>query len=291
MTKNTIERAVQYIEAHLCEPLRAEDVAREVHISHSHFHRIFMALTGETIGNYIRKRRLTEAARELLGTNRPIMDIAMDYQFESQAAFSRSFKRVYGTAPYQFRARGTRPVMSEKGQLLGKRLYHRLDHITIEPTIQVLERSIHVIGTRGWTSLEHNRIPDIWDELITRRQEIAGIKDHRTGYGICRATSALSFQEFTEQSPFEQMAGYEVYPESTVPDKMCACVLQPGRYAVFEHLGPTKVLPASYEYIWGTWLSNTDLSLDCRDDFELYGPEFKGRESDESKLYIYIPII
>ena len=291
MSRSIVEDAIHYIEQHLREPLRAEDAAHSVHISHSHFHRLFLALTGETIGDYIRKRRLTEAAIELLGTNRPILEIAMDYQFESQAAFSRSFKQVYGVSPNQFRAKGMRPIVIEKGKLLGKRLRHRLDHITIEPSIVTLERAIPIVGISGWTTLEQNCIPHIWDALLSRRQEIKGIVDPHTGYGICKAATEIEFLEFTAQSPFQQIAGYETAYGSIIPERMEFCLLDPGRYAVFEHRGPTKLLGVSYEYIWGTWLSNTDLSLDHRADFEVYGPAFQGRESEQSLLHIYIPVV
>ncbi|WP_374016892.1 helix-turn-helix domain-containing protein [Paenibacillus thiaminolyticus] len=99
MRRSIIESAVQYIETHLKEPLHADEVARHVHISYYHFHRLFHAMTGETIGDYIRKRRLTEASLELMGTRRPILDIAVDYQFESHEAFTRAFKKVFGLSP------------------------------------------------------------------------------------------------------------------------------------------------------------------------------------------------
>ncbi|UYO99245.1 helix-turn-helix transcriptional regulator [Oceanotoga sp. DSM 15011] len=70
-----------------------------------HFHRIFNELTGETLKSYIRKRRLTEASKDLLNCNNSIIDIAFDYGFESQESFTRAFKKVFKVTPGKYRKR------------------------------------------------------------------------------------------------------------------------------------------------------------------------------------------
>ncbi|MCL5997547.1 MAG: helix-turn-helix domain-containing protein [Chloroflexi bacterium] len=101
----TLNQALEYIEAHLTGTTTAGEVARAVGYSRFHFDRLFLEVVGETLALYMRRRRLSEAARELVTSGRAICDIALDYQFGSQEAFTRAFKRVFGLSPRAYRRR------------------------------------------------------------------------------------------------------------------------------------------------------------------------------------------
>ena len=94
-----ILRAVDYMERNLSRPISVSDIASEAAYSTFHFVRLFKALTGCTPGSYLRRRRLTEAAGELSRSRKRIIEIAMDYQFQSQEAFTRAFKDCFGINP------------------------------------------------------------------------------------------------------------------------------------------------------------------------------------------------
>jgi AraC-like DNA-binding protein/GNAT superfamily N-acetyltransferase len=100
-----LNRALHYLETHLKEPASVEATAALVGYSRAHFSRLFLAVTGITPVAYLRKRRLTEAARELATSSKRILDIALDYQFQSQEAFTRSFKQEFGVSPGYYRMR------------------------------------------------------------------------------------------------------------------------------------------------------------------------------------------
>jgi AraC family transcriptional regulator len=101
-----VNQAIAYIEGRLTEPVTTAEVAASIGYSRAHFGRLFLEMTGETLAGYLRKRRLTEAARRLLTTRCSILDLALDYQFESQDAFTRSFKRLFRYSPGAYRRRG-----------------------------------------------------------------------------------------------------------------------------------------------------------------------------------------
>lgn len=100
-----IKAAVSYIDGHLKDSITIDKIARTVGMSKSNFQRLFQERKGITIGLFLRRQRLHAAVEELISTNRSIIDIALDYQFESQQTFSRAFKEATWLTPSEVRKR------------------------------------------------------------------------------------------------------------------------------------------------------------------------------------------
>ncbi|MBR2569635.1 MAG: helix-turn-helix transcriptional regulator [Paenibacillus sp.] len=101
--KQWVERAIRYIECHLKEDIDFEDVAKHIAVSRFHLHRVFQIHVGMSAAAYLRERRLSEAAIDLLYTDKRILDISMEYRFAGQDSFTRAFKQYYGFTPLQYR--------------------------------------------------------------------------------------------------------------------------------------------------------------------------------------------
>jgi AraC family transcriptional regulator len=95
--------ALDIIEENLRAPLRLEDLARACYSSPSGLQKLFRYVFRYTVSEYTSKRRLTRASAELAGSDRSILAIALDYQYNSAEAFSRAFKRFWGISPSIFR--------------------------------------------------------------------------------------------------------------------------------------------------------------------------------------------
>jgi AraC-like DNA-binding protein len=98
-----IKKSIEYIENNLNKKIELQEIANKAFLSKYHFHRIFHATIGESVAEYVRRRRLIEAANELLNTENKIIDIALNYQFSTQESFTKAFKKFYGIPPKEFR--------------------------------------------------------------------------------------------------------------------------------------------------------------------------------------------
>jgi len=96
-----IQNAIEYIEAHITEEIDYEAVAKVAYSSTFHFQRVFGILCGITLGEYIRRRRLTLAAAELLTKSVKVTDVALKYGYDTPESFSRAFHKFHGIKPSQ----------------------------------------------------------------------------------------------------------------------------------------------------------------------------------------------
>ena len=99
----SIEAVIDYIESHLDGKLELETVAEAVHYSKYHLHRLFTEIVGMTIHDYVQRRQLTEAAKLLVFSDKPIIEIAFICGYESQQSFSLAFKAMYKSPPAEYR--------------------------------------------------------------------------------------------------------------------------------------------------------------------------------------------
>lgn len=90
-----IRDLLTWLEGHLDQPLSLDNVAAKAGYSKWHLQRMFKDVTGHAIGAYIRARRLSKSAVALRLTARPILDIALQYRFDSQQTFTRAFKKQF----------------------------------------------------------------------------------------------------------------------------------------------------------------------------------------------------
>ena len=91
--------AIDYIENNLDNKIEYSSVARAACCSEFHFSRMFSSLTGISLSEYIRRRRLTKAAFDIQTSNEKIIDIALKYGYDSSDAFTRAFKKLHGVTP------------------------------------------------------------------------------------------------------------------------------------------------------------------------------------------------
>ncbi|ACL21996.1 transcriptional regulator, AraC family [Desulfitobacterium hafniense DCB-2] len=287
--RKALEHAVMYIENHLGSDIKVEDVAKAAGYSYYHLNRQFTAILGESIGSYIKKRRLADAAKKILYTNRKIIDIAMENGFESPEAFSRAFKAIYKVSPQTYRQNRLDTFIAGKERLDSGLLDHLARNVTVHPKIVELPE-IKVAGLRGETTLRDNRLRELWDRANSLYIQIPNRIPNGRAFGICEACAENTLYTMNDDILFTEVAGIEVSSFAGLTEPFVQKIIPGGRYAVFTHRGTLGMLPQTFDYIWGTWFLTTKEEMDWREDFELYDERFLGYDHPDSEVDLYIPI-
>lgn len=291
--RERLQEALDYIESHLRDELTLEGVAQRAAFSPYYFHRMFQAVVGESVMSYIRKRRLSHAAYELITSDRRILDVALDYGFESQEAFTRSFKGTFGITPGQYRTHKPYIAFLAKRSAVHTHGGYIKGGATMEPKLVTREELLLVgLELHGLEILDSpnrdsdaqsQRISEMWGRFNARRGEIAHLSEEAASLGVCIPTGGgvgLSY-----------MAAVPVTAVAQVPEGMVARTLPAGRYAVFTHKGAVEKMSDTFAYIYGTWMpGQKELEPRHAPDFEYYDLRFDPEHPETSEVDIYIPI-
>ena len=287
--RQALEQAIIYIEAHLGDDIKVEAVAKVAGYSYYHLTRQFAAVLGESVGSYIKKRRLADAAKKLIYTDSKIIDIAVENGFESSEAFSRAFKVVYKASPQNYRNNRFDTFISAKERLDKGLLDHLVRNVTVHPEIVQLP-SIKVAGIRGETTLNDNKLPLLWKSFRKQQAKIPNQVENARGFGICEACHNNTLYNMNNDILFTEVAAVEVDSFDGLPEHFISKEIRGGRYAVFTHRGTLSKLPQTFGYIWGTWFLAAKEEMDWREDFEVYDYRFLGYDHPESEIDLYIPV-
>jgi AraC family transcriptional regulator len=285
--QHVLEIAIKYIETHLNEDIGLEDVARETGYSYYHMTRLFKIVVGETVGNYITKRRLSNSTKELIYTKKKIIDIAIESGYNSSESYSRAFKEVYNISPLEYRKNKNDLYIGSKKELDIDLLQHIANNLTITPRIVELSE-VKVAGVRGATSLKDNSLPLLWEQYHKIRSLITHTTLYRRDFCICESVQT-TYTKYGD-AVYLEMIGTEVDSFEDNLDMIETKVIAAGKYAVFTHIGNLTSLYQTYNYIWGTWFLSTKEELDNREDFEMYTDKIHNTEDPNNKIDIYIPI-
>jgi AraC family transcriptional regulator len=285
-----IQRAVDYIEDHLNDDLSIDEIAKMAGFSRWHFQTVFSAAVGDTLKEYIRSRRLTKAMAEL-GSDKRILDIALDAGFESQESFTRAFKTMFKLTPGDCRKVGINPLHLKKIRITIEYLDHLYRGINMEPLYKTIPE-MKIVGCLGKfisvLSPDKNNmvvIPALWQSFMPRIREIKNAKS-QINLGVCYEVPP---NEIVRADECMYMAAMEVTSFDNVPNGMKTFTIPSGEYAVFTHKGALDNFEHTMNYIYGSWLPKSGKKLRHAPDIEMYDHRFKLNEVD-SEIDVYIPV-
>jgi len=278
----SIFKSIAYIEKNIYEPITIHDIAREAQYSTYHFCRIFRSLVGDSPKEYLRKRRLTIAAERLVKEETSILDIALDCQFGSHAAFTRSFKQLFKISPNQYREKADPFRLIYKDQFSPHMLHHLQNRIIMEPEI-ITRPEMKVVGTTHKYQEDDLNIEMLWFDFQHKVNQVRN-RIGNDAFGIYE-----EYFETEDSIGFSYICSVEVSDFDCVPEGMISRIIPEQMYAVFRHNGPLSFLPETLKYIWGSWLPKSNYKYDEKPDFELYSPGIQPEDPDHI-LFLHIPV-
>lgn len=289
----TLRRTVDYLEAHLLEEDPAEGAAEEVWLSPLYLQRGFKLVTGYSLGEYVRKRRLYLAGLEAIAGREKVIDLAYRYGYDTPESFSKAFSRFHGVSPAQLRQSPERLVpflplkitLSIKGG-------HGMDY-----TVEKLE-GFQLIGVErefaGETS--YRDIPKFWDEFISshcaplwagKKPETAlekAVCECNIGeFGLCIDDGCAAGQ-------FRYLIAGR-YDGREVPEGLTVVALPELEWARFRCSGPMpESLQSVNTKIFREWLpGNPEFEIAMGANIEWYSME-KDTSAPDYESEIWIPI-
>jgi AraC family transcriptional regulator len=274
----------QQLDQQLEQPLTLEQVAAQAGLSPYHFSRLFTARMGRSVMAHVRGRRLVRAARRLCHeADLPLVELAFDCGFESQEAFTRAFKRVFGVSPGRFRSGFA--VEPLEGQF-PMTLPIAQDTSVIRLPELVKLPAFRVAGPqRRFDQATKAEIPQLWSALIGRLPFEGQVESWAT-YGVV-------FDVDQAEGGFQYMAGVGVQPDCAPPPGFSAMEIPAATYAVFRiTLNGTALHPQvkqAMAMIWGELLPASGLKVVEGPDFELYDGRFDP-QTPGSVIDFHVPV-
>lgn len=281
-----MNNAMTYIEAHLTEEMDYGKIAQLAFCSEYHFKRMFSFLSGISLSEYIRRRRLTLAALDLKDRDVRILDVAIKYGYNSADAFSRAFQALHGILPsearHESRLLKAYPRMTFQLSIKGG---CEMDYRIVE------KESFKLAGFKKRVPMVFEGInPEIakmtgllTPEIIKRLKSISNVEPR----GMISASTNFSEGRMEERGELDHYIG--VATSRDEPTEFDELVVAAGTWAVFESVGP---FPETLQNIWGRiyseWLPSSGYEV-------VEGPEILWNESPDTsnpdyRSEIWIPV-
>lgn len=283
-----IKKAIAYMEDHLLEIRAPEEVADHVHVSCVYLQRGFQVLTGYSLGEYIRNRRLYLAAVELTESQASVLDIALKYGYDTPASFTKAFSRFHGATPLDVR-RSRSPIRSflrlqiiisvQGGTGMNYRI-EKKDALSLVGFQRVFdsEDSYETIP-KYWDEITQAHAPHLMQGLAPEGETETYVASHRIGeFGVC--------VDDLEDGRFHYMIAGRL-DGGAVPAGMEARTIEAGDWAVFDCTMAT--LQSTNTAIWKEWLpACTEYALTGRYNIEWYSPDTE--MGPDQACQIWIPV-
>ena len=249
-----LQKALAYIESHLTDDLQTEDVARQACVSPFHFQRLFGAVCGVTLGEYIRNRRLTLAGEELSRGGAKVIDVALKYSYDSPDSFARAFCRFHGIAPSAAKEKGAKlNAFSPLRITLTTEGGNTMEYKIVE------KQAFTVVGkARMFNSdTSYQQIPLFWDEYLSSDDKpVCGM------FGVCLDENGKDFKYLIADL-------YQPWQE--IPAGCETASFAAGTWAVFPCTMTT--LQETNTRMWKEWLpACKEYKLGGNFNLELYAP-------------------
>ncbi len=286
-----MHRVLAHIDQQLDQPLDLATLAGVAHFSPFHFHRLFAAWMNETLGDYLRRRRVEVAAMRMAAQPRlSVLQAALGVGFGSGEAFSRAFRKRFGASPTAWRARALheRALARKSGQAQrnlgqadgnpgqdgaaeGPDTEGSLNPLEIavqtKPQVTLIERQPTTVAYLRYVGPPGEPISQFWQTVYYPWAATHGLLE-QPRYGISHDDPGIA-----TPAKLRYDACVEVPTGFAPSGKALVTTIPGGRYAAYRFKGTGAEFPAGWTTLLRDWLPGSGLQLDARPSFEYYGPD------------------
>ncbi len=282
-----MNEALSYIEENLTNDIDLKEVAKIALCSEYHFQRMFSFLTGVTLSEYIRRRRLTLAVFELNKSNIRVIDTAVKYGYSSADSFTRAFQGLHGITPSEARNNGQSlkayPRMTFQLSIKGgNEMNYRIEEkeafsiVGIKKRVPIIFNGVNPEISAMWKSLD--------GEIINKLKELSNVEP----IGLLSASINFSEGRMEEKGELDHYIG--VATNNECPCDLTELRVAASTWAVFEAVGP---FPEALQNVWGRiyseWFPSSN--YETAEGPEILWNESKNITSPNFKSEIWIPVI
>ena len=283
-----INRVIDYLRGNLDRQVKLKELAKVACLSEFHFHRIFGAVSGETVNNFTNRLRLEKAARLLRYSDQTVTDIALECGFSSSATFSRAFRSGYGTSPSQFRKSG-----EIKNSKICKELFPE-DEYGLPMSAEEKRAAFPV------------RLIDIPERQVAYIRVTNAFEMDRVLAAVTTMTEWAKSQDIFSQGILfgmtvddphvtpKHLYRYEVCLASSLPFKcregMSKLKMPAMRYAVIKVSGDIHKVATAWDYLYRDWLINSAYEPEHAPALEVFLDKESATDWSHFELELCLPI-
>lgn len=279
-----MHRVIEHIDRGLDQQLDLDELARVANFSSFHFHRLFTAWLGETLGDYMRRRRLEIAALRLVSQPRlPVIQVALSVGFGSTEAFARAFKTRFDSTPSKWRA----SQLSNRDQVNSKldqaSAHSERNHGAMKVTL--VDRQPTRVAYLRHMGPYGKPVSDFWMKTVAPWMETNGLYG-RPRYGISHDDPGI-----TEPKKLRYDAAVDVPEDFVGAGDHQVTVIPGGKYACGKFKGDADQIGDAWAWLLRDWLPGSGMQLDSRPFFEYYPVDATyDSKTDEFETDICIPV-
>jgi AraC family transcriptional regulator len=263
-----------HIQRSLDAPLALEELADIAHFSPFHFHRVFRGMVGESVKEHVRRLRLERAAQQLRGTERQILEIALEAGYETHESFTRAFAETFQMPPSEFRKNREASIQAR----LPAGRPSRASGFRVGKLEAMRVVYIRHVGP-------YNEVGEAWNKLFpwAGRQGLLGP-------GLRMLGIAYDDPEITPPDKLRYDAAMAVSRPVAPAGEIGVQEIPAGEYAVALHTGPYHCLSDSYAELAGRWLPETGRELRSAAAIEFYLNSPQTTPAEELRTEIWLPL-
>lgn len=281
--RRCINDAIDFIHVNFNRSISIEDVAGAAGFSPYHFHRIFSAFVGETIGDYIRRIRLEKGLHLMRNHSFSVTDTSIEVGFESSSSFSKSFRQFYGISPSHAKVTEVAP---QPKKITIKQIERKKD-MDVRFVLKSDQKFIFA-EAKGKENNDYTKAADIaFDKICSylNQQKLWNQVD------TCLSMSPDESGKVPDEE-CRYLGGFTLKPGTSVKaaNGIATMVIPGGKYAVFRHKGPYETLWQSWKAIYRYWLPTSEVELRDVEPYEVYLDDKSNTKPEDLRTDIYIAI-